>query len=154
MASLIKNQILKHLAKFTKNLSPDKIQISTLKGEGALSNLELNADLLMNIMELPLWLRLNKAVCNKVQVKIQWTKLKSEPIRLYLDEVVVEMETCADLRTPSGESEGGGGGMPQMPAGGKYGFIDRVIDGIFLSINSIHVRLKSEAFNASIQVGI
>ena len=67
MASLIKNQILKHLAKFTKNLSPDKIQISTLKGEGALSNLELNADLLMDIMELPLWLRLNKAVCNKVR---------------------------------------------------------------------------------------
>ena len=86
-------------------------------------------------------------------MKIQWTKLKSEPIRLYLDEVVVEMETCADLRTPPGEEGGGGGGgMPQMPAGGKYGFTDRVIDGIFLSINSIHVRLKSEAFNASIQV--
>ena len=93
-----------------------------------------------------------------MQIKIPWTKLKTEPIRLYLDEVVVEMETCADLRTPPGEEGGGGGGggaagMPQMSAGGKYGFTDRVIDGIFLSINSIHVRLKSEAFNASIQVG-
>ena len=89
----------------------------------------------------------------QVQVKIQWTKLKSEPIRLYLDEVVVEMETCAELRTPPGEDGGGVAGMQmQMPAGGKYGFTDRVIDGIFLSINSIHVRLKSEVFNASIQV--
>ena len=56
--------------RFTKNLSPDKIQLSTLKGEGELTNLELNEEILMELMDLPTWLRLNKAVCNKVSVKV------------------------------------------------------------------------------------
>jgi hypothetical protein len=51
MASLIKNQILKHLSKFAKNLSHDQIHLSTLKGEGELTNLELNdqESILMNL---------------------------------------------------------------------------------------------------------
>lgn len=102
MASLIKNQILKHLSKFAKNLSHDQIHLSTLKGEGELTNLELNDEVLTELLELPSWLRLSSATCNRVTVRIQWTKLKSVPINLYLDEVKVEVETCEDLRpTPN-----------------------------------------------------
>lgn len=56
--------------RFTKNLSPDKIQLSTLKGEGELTNLELDEKILMELMDLPTWLELNKAVCNKVNIKV------------------------------------------------------------------------------------
>ena len=98
MASLIKNQILKHLSKFAKNLSHDQIHLSTLKGEGELTNLELNDEVLTELLELPSWLRLTCATCNRVTVRIQWTKLKSVPIYLFLDEVRVEVETCEDLR--------------------------------------------------------
>lgn len=59
--------------RFTKNLSPDKIQISTLKGEGELRNLELNEEILMELMDLPTWLKLTKAVCNKVNIKVTLT---------------------------------------------------------------------------------
>lgn len=68
--------------RFAKNLNADKINISTLKGEGELSNLELNEEILMQLLDLPSWLILTKAVCNKINVKIQWTKLKSQPICL------------------------------------------------------------------------
>jgi hypothetical protein len=61
MASLIKNQILKHLSKFAKNLSHDQIHLSTLKGEGELTNLELNDEVLTELLELPSWLRLSSA---------------------------------------------------------------------------------------------
>ena len=44
MAGLIKNQILKHLSKFVKNLSPSQISLSALRGEGELTNLELNVE--------------------------------------------------------------------------------------------------------------
>ena len=98
MASLIKNQILKHLSKFAKNLSHDQIHLSTLKGEGELTNRELNDEVLTERLELPSWLRLTCATCNRVTVRIQWTKLKSVPIYLFLDEVRVEVETCEDLR--------------------------------------------------------
>uniref|UniRef100_T1JHD7 Uncharacterized protein n=1 Tax=Strigamia maritima TaxID=126957 RepID=T1JHD7_STRMM len=144
MASLIKNGILKHLSKFTKNLSADKINVSTLKGEGELTNLELNEEVLMDLLELPVWIRLTKAVCNKVSCKIMWTKLKSVPIYLNLDEVLVEMETCEELRPHSTQTS-----VPNYSSGGKYGFSDKVFDGMTVRVNSIVVNFNSKAFHAS-----
>lgn len=68
--------------RFTKNLSADKINLSTFKGEGELTNLELDETVLTDLLELPSWLRLTNALCNKVSFRIQWTKLKSVPIFL------------------------------------------------------------------------
>ena len=57
-------------SRFTKNLSPDKIKVSTLKGEGDLQNLELDETILMDILDLPTWLKLTKAVVNKLSIKV------------------------------------------------------------------------------------
>eukprot|EP00095_Tigriopus_kingsejongensis_P003689 maker-scaffold11_size778918-snap-gene-6.50 protein:Tk03689 transcript:maker-scaffold11_size778918-snap-gene-6.50-mRNA-1 annotation:"uhrf1-binding protein 1-like protein" len=150
MATLIKNQILKHLSKFVKNLSHNQINISTMKGEGELKNLELNEEVLTELLELPSWLKLNSATCNRVTVRIQWTKLKSVPIVLCLDEVRVEVETCENLRpvNPSAKSAtaAGGGG------GGHYGFVEKVVDGITVNVNSVILILKSHVFTASFQM--
>lgn len=145
MTSLLKNQILKHLSRFTKNLSPDKISLSALRGEGELANLELDETVLMDILELPTWLRLSKAICNRVGIKIQWTKLKTQPICLYLDEVVLEVETCENPRPPNN---------PQVASlrPGKYGFVERVIDGIYVHINSVQVFFLSKTFQACLQM--
>ncbi|OWF43212.1 UHRF1-binding protein 1-like isoform X2 [Mizuhopecten yessoensis] len=147
MASILKNQILKHLSKFTKNLSPDKINLSTLRGEGELSNLELDEAILMDLMDLPTWMRLKKAHCNKLTIKIAWTKLKSQPIGIYLDEVVLEMETCDDPRPPNNPAH-----EASYRSGGKYGFSDRVIDGIYVHINAVSVKFMSKKFHASLQL--
>ena len=37
-------------------------------------------------------------------------------------------------------------------SGGKYSMMDRVVDGICLSVNSVMVYFKSHAFHASLQV--
>ena len=80
---------VKLIFRFAKNLSHDQIQLSTLKGEGELKNLELNEQVLTELLELPSWLRLSGATCNRVAVRIQWTKLKSVPIHLSLDEATI-----------------------------------------------------------------
>lgn len=69
MAGIIKKQILKHLSRFTKNLSPDKINLSTLKGEGELKNLELDEEVLQNMLDLPTWLAINRVFCNKASIR-------------------------------------------------------------------------------------
>lgn len=146
MVSIIKNQLLKHLSRFIKNLSADKINLSTFKGEGELSNLELDEIVLTDLLELPSWLRLTNAWCNKVSFRIQWTKLKSVPIFLSLDEVHIDVETCEDLRSMS---------SPQgiLYAGSaKYSFIHKVIDGITVAVNTVLVTFKSPAFIASVQM--
>ena len=85
--------------RFAKNLSHDQINVSTLKGEGELKNLELNEEVLTDLAELPSWLRLSRATCNRVSLRIQWTKLKSVPIQLSLDEVITQLHFY-HLRNP------------------------------------------------------
>ncbi|XP_069995587.1 bridge-like lipid transfer protein family member 3B isoform X1 [Penaeus vannamei] len=147
MAGLIKNQILKHLSKFAKNLSSDSVNVSTLKGEGELTNLELNEIVLTDLLELPAWLRIKRALVNRVNLKIQWTKLKSVPILVSLDEVQVEMETCTDLRSQTSSSV-----LPSYSSGGRYGFADKVIDGMTVTVNSVLITFCSPAFHASFQL--
>ncbi|XP_077258947.1 bridge-like lipid transfer protein family member 3B isoform X2 [Temnothorax americanus] len=147
MVSIIKNQLLKHLSRFTKNLSADKINLSTFKGEGELSNLELDETVLTDLLELPSWLRLTNAWCNKVSFRIQWTKLKSVPIFLSLDEVHIDVETCEDLRSMSSPQ-----GIASYAGPAKYSFIHKVIDGITIAVNTVLVTFKSPAFIASVQM--
>lgn len=63
-------------------MSADKINLSTFKGEGELSNLELDETVLTDLLELPSWLRLTNAWCNKVSFRVPWAKIKSVPITL------------------------------------------------------------------------
>ncbi|XP_072030655.1 bridge-like lipid transfer protein family member 3B [Amphiura filiformis] len=151
MASIIKNQILKHLSKFAKNLSHDSIGLSLLRGEGNLTNLELDENVLMDVLELPSWINLKKAVCNKVSVKIPWTKLKTNPICVFLDMVEVQLETCRTLRTPTN------GSNDQFPtqigsSTGKYGFAEKVLDGMYIHVNSVSGTFVSDTFHADIQI--
>ncbi|KAF7989984.1 hypothetical protein HCN44_008658 [Aphidius gifuensis] len=148
MVSIIKNQLLKHLSRFTKNLSVDKINISTLRGEGELTNLELDESVLTDLLELPSWLKITSAWCNKVTIRVQWTKLKSVPICLNLDEVIVEVVTCDDLRNPSSNDAS----SSSLPGTTKYSFIHKVIDGITVNVNTAVVTFKSHTFIASVQI--
>ncbi|KAM8971874.1 bridge-like lipid transfer protein family member 3B [Pelodytes ibericus] len=133
--------------RFTKNLSPDKINLSTLKGEGQLTNLELDEDVLQSMLDLPTWLAINKVFCNKASIRIPWTKLKTHPISLSLDKVIMEMSTCEEPRKCNGPS-------PLVTASGQseYGFAEKVVEGISLSVNSIIIRIRAKAFNASFEL--
>ncbi|KTF80501.1 hypothetical protein cypCar_00019336, partial [Cyprinus carpio] len=119
---------------FAKNLSPDKINLSTLKGEGQLTNLELDEEVLQNMLDLPTWLAINKVFCNKATIRT-------------LDKVVMEMSTCDEPRPPNGPS-------PIATASGQseYGFAEKVVEGISLSVNSIVIRISAKAFNASFEL--
>ncbi|ELK10347.1 UHRF1-binding protein 1-like protein, partial [Pteropus alecto] len=133
--------------RFTKNLSPDKINLSTLKGEGELKNLELDEEVLQNMLDLPTWLAINKVFCNKASIRIPWTKLKTHPICLSLDKVIMEMSTCEEPRNPNGPS-------PIATASGQseYSFAEKVVEGITVSVNSIVIRIGAKAFNASFEL--
>lgn len=140
------------LCRYTKNLSSDKINISTFKGEGELTNLQLDENVLTELLELPSWLRLTSAWCNHITFKISWAKLKSVPIVLSLDEVNISVETCEIAR--SGTPTAGGGIQALAGNMGKYSFIHKVIDGITITVNTVNVSFKSPAFTSSVQVKI
>jgi hypothetical protein len=135
--------------RYTKNLSSDKINISTFKGEGELSNLQLDENVLTELLELPSWLKLTSAWCNHISFRISWAKLKSVPITLTLDEVNVSVETCEVARSGSGTPISG---IQSLPSLGRYSFIHKVIDGITIVVNTVNVSFKSPAFTSTVQV--
>ncbi|CAF3619670.1 unnamed protein product [Rotaria sordida] len=147
MASLIKNQIIKRLSKFVKNLSSNQINLSTLKGEGELSSIDLDEQALEDVIELPTWLKIRKATCGRVFIKIPWTNLKTLPIQLQLDDVTIEIETYEQLRDFRNSNDSSNANDPLL---GKYGFTNRVIDGISLTITNLTFAVKAQAFKASI----
>nr|XP_043893717.1 UHRF1-binding protein 1 isoform X3 [Solea senegalensis] len=132
---------------FTKNLSPDKINLSTLKGEGQLSNLELDEEVLQNMLDLPTWLAVTRVYCNKAAIRIQWTKLKTSPICLFLDKVEVEMRTCEEPRPPNGPSP-----IAITAGQSEYGFAEKVVEGMSVRINSITIKVQARAFHASFEL--
>ncbi|XP_065070490.1 bridge-like lipid transfer protein family member 3B [Rhopilema esculentum] len=154
MTSWAKNQIAKQLARFVKNLDPSQISLKFLKGEGELSNLELNEQVLTDLLELPPWLQLKKATCNRICTKIHWTSLKTDPIQLFLDCVEVDIfasETGSPKphdNVPSHQKYSSKD-KPQPVKTSKYGFAEKVVDGMYVSINSVLVSFKASGFRAS-----
>ncbi|XP_013141075.1 PREDICTED: UHRF1-binding protein 1-like [Papilio polytes] len=146
MVTIIKNQLLKHLSRYTKNLSPEQISLSALRGSGELQDLTLDEDLLTDLLELPAWVRLSSAKCNRVSFRIQWTKLKTVPIVLNLDEVHIALEVCTEPRVMNPGAAG------TMPAPGKYSYIHKVIDGISVAVNQVQVDFNCDAFTSSVQI--
>ncbi|RWS29184.1 UHRF1-binding protein 1-like protein, partial [Leptotrombidium deliense] len=134
-------------SRFFKNLSMDSLNLSTMKGQCDFYNLELNEEVLMDILEFPVWLNLTKATCNHVVIKIPWTKLKTLPIQFFLDEVFVFVETCENFRTHKNDSPTHSTSAPR-----KYGYAERLIDGIQITINSVVANFKSYEFLASFQL--
>ena len=80
------------LFRFTKNLSPDKIHVSTLKGEGDLSNLELDEKLLTELLDLPTWIKISKAVCNRVAIKVSSDAFLFSCLTIYIG-----LYCCTDI---------------------------------------------------------
>ncbi|XP_006141439.1 UHRF1-binding protein 1-like isoform X2 [Tupaia chinensis] len=99
------------------------------------------------MLDLPTWLAINKVFCNKASIRIPWTKLKTHPICLSLDKVIMEMSTCEEPRAPNGPS-------PIATASGQseYGFAEKVVEGITVSVSSIVIRIGAKAFNASFEL--
>ncbi|XP_052749957.1 UHRF1-binding protein 1-like [Galleria mellonella] len=146
MVTIIKNQLLKHLSRYTKNLSPEQISLSALRGSGELQDLTLDEDLLTDLLELPGWVRLTSAKCNRATFRIQWTKLKTVPIVLNLDEVHIALEVCSEPRVVNASAAGA------LPVPGKYSYIHKVIDGISVAVNQVQIDFNCDAFTSSVQI--
>ncbi|CAH8550195.1 unnamed protein product [Schistosoma intercalatum] len=147
MSSVLKNKILKPFLKFTKNLSSNKLHMSLLKGVLELETLELEENALMELLDLPTWLLLRKAYCTNVVAKIHWTKLKTHPVFISIDLVNIELQALNEPRpasqSPIANYRGGSG---------KYGFSDKVIDGVTIQVNSVFIEFFAQAFQGSVEL--
>lgn len=62
----------------------------------------------------------------------------------------ITIETCEFGRTENSTATGGWQSLTAPK--GKYNFIDKIIDGITVTINTVNVKFNSPAFTASVQL--
>ncbi|VDK66808.1 unnamed protein product [Onchocerca ochengi] len=130
--------------RFVRNITADQISVQILSGKGELKNIELNETVLSEVLELPTWLRVKRAICNRIAVKVPWTKLKSQPVQLFIDEVRVEVEL-------SSEEVIGCESNPLSAFGDStYGFANRVAEGMSLYVSSVEINFDSGVFRGSL----
>ncbi|CAI5454842.1 unnamed protein product [Caenorhabditis angaria] len=134
MAGLIKNQLVKHLSKFTRNLKPEQISLDVLRGNSKLQFIEINEEVLTDILELPTWLRIKRAYCTGVTVNVPWTRLKSSPIQIFIDEINVDVELSSGPPAKRGENPFG-----NLGDSNSYGFIEK----------NLEINFDSDAFGGS-----
>ncbi|KAE9415355.1 hypothetical protein Angca_006832 [Angiostrongylus cantonensis] len=145
MTSIIKNQIIKHLSKFARNLKPEQISLDVFKGKSKLHFIEINEGVLTDVLELPSWLRINRAFCTGVTVSVPWTKLKSAPVQIFIDEISVEVVLTSEppVNRKSDRS------VSTLGENTSYGFADKVVEGMSLYINTVEINFDSDAFGGS-----
>ncbi|KAI6177316.1 hypothetical protein M3Y97_00893400 [Aphelenchoides bicaudatus] len=145
MASIIKNQIVKHLSVFARNITPNQISVEVLRGKGELRNIILNEDVLSEKLELPPWLRIKHASCNRVTVKIPWMELNKKPVELHVDEIHVTLELCADNIDEFKQKR-------STNKSTSYGFGDKVIEGMSIFVNTVEIEFTSSRFRGSVML--
>ncbi|EGT40580.1 hypothetical protein CAEBREN_21357 [Caenorhabditis brenneri] len=144
MTSIIKNQLVKHLSKFTKNLKPEQISLDVLKGNSKLQFIEINEDVLTEILELPSWLKIKKAYCTGVAVNVPWTKLKTCPIQIFIDEINVDVELTNEKKKPPKSNP-----LGNLGDSSSYGFMNKIIENMSLYISSVEINFDSDVFGGS-----
>ncbi|TNM91658.1 hypothetical protein fugu_020038 [Takifugu bimaculatus] len=163
MAGLIKKQILKHLSRFAKDLSPDQINLSTAEGGGSPDQPGAGQGgppepagpaHLAGHQPCVLQQGHHQDTMDKVEdtSNLFGCDEKQEIVTRFtrcctLDKVEMEMSTCDEPRPPNGPS-------PIATASGQseYGFAEKVVEGMSLSINSIIIKISAKAFNASFEL--
>ena len=97
--------------------------------------------------QFPVWLNLKQAMVNKCFIDVPYTKIKSQPCQMILDQVVIIVETIENFRENTNYFN-----RLSLQSNGKYGLGERIIDGLKVKIDSVEIHFTSSAFTASLSL--
>ncbi|VDM53981.1 unnamed protein product [Angiostrongylus costaricensis] len=132
-------------SRFARNLKPEQISLDVFKGKSKLHFIEINEEVLTDVLELPSWLRINRAFCTGVTVSVPWTKLKSAPVQIFIDEISVEVVLTSEPPVDRKSDRL----VSTLGENASYGFADKVVEGMSLYINTVEISFGSDAFGGS-----
>ena len=144
----------KHWNKFVKNLRKEDLDFTRLlSGHGQIRNIELNEDEINKLLKeqgVPVPLEIKRVFISSVQFKVPpLTQLKSAPIVIYVDKVVVEVIEPLTL----GQWDMEPGIKSASPLDHTYQFADHVGDNIRVEVNEIDFKLATLGVKKAQEVG-
>ena len=155
------------LGPYIANLSRDKLRVGVWSGNVVFSDLVLRDDALDGL-ELPVLL--TRGSIGRLQLRVPWSRLRSQPIELVLEDVVLETalretpdleafvrrermhkrlqldaeEVLRGLRESAGAGRSSSGGT-SAPSAGFFSRFGRVLlDNLRLTLINVHVRVNAQ----------
>ena len=123
MERYIKSVLRPYIELFAVGFSTDQLSLSLLSGKGVIEDLEVNVDAVNDKLEeldpsIPF--RIRRIYVSRCHVVASVRKIKSRPLRLKLDTVIVDVEEPPVMLPPrQGLTRG-------APSKSKYGLGDRI----------------------------
>eukprot|EP00039_Didymoeca_costata_P010185 m.136390 g.136390 ORF g.136390 m.136390 type:complete len:1236 (-) comp14732_c0_seq1:1033-4740(-) len=153
MTQFMRKQVAQQLSLYFKNISPDQFNLSFFSGRAELTDLELKEDVPQRLLGFPSTLQLVRGTCCSVRAEVSWTKIVTQPIKISIGHTLVILRLLTEAPNQNSEEqqdvdEGLKPGDP--PKVEKYGFIDSVIDGVRVTVDSIMLTIEAEEFNSTI----
>ncbi|KAF0974610.1 hypothetical protein FDP41_006642 [Naegleria fowleri] len=149
---LISNVLGKYLSVFIKNWGKEALSLSFLKGTGALTNLQVNEQVIQEVLPID-FLQVMDAHVNQLSIRLPGiTRLTNDPIILTLDRLIINLEEPikpfvkkTPLKDFIDKNRGSQGDDTSKSSTGtsKYGFVDRIIDGIKIVVNWVEINVKT-----------
>ena len=147
--------------RFFKNLSPE--QLSTSSSTITLNSLELNEDTLKSLFLLSpsttspssqSLIKITSAYCSSLSLSIPWTSITTSPIVIAFDRLEIIIDILESPATTPVNEEGLNKVIADLAGDEEksYGFVDKIIDGISFSLNTLHVKMRAAQFTASLDL--
>uniref|UniRef100_A0A034VE87 Vacuolar protein sorting-associated protein 13B n=1 Tax=Bactrocera dorsalis TaxID=27457 RepID=A0A034VE87_BACDO len=102
--------IMEYVAKYVKNIRPEDMQLSLWEGEATLQNLDLRLDVLEEELQLPC--EFLSGHVHELTIRVPWTKITSEPIRIIINTI----EFVLKLRRDKPDDVSSASSSPQRKA--------------------------------------
>lgn len=99
-------------------------------------------------------IKVTSAICSSVSISIPWTSITTSPIVITFDSLEITIDI---LETPTGSPTHQVSSLASLASSNdaeekSYGFVDKIIDGICFSLNTLHIELRSSKFTATLDL--
>ncbi|EFC40977.1 hypothetical protein NAEGRDRAFT_80886 [Naegleria gruberi] len=160
---LISSVLGKYLSVFIKNWGKDALSLSFMKGSGSLNNLFVNEQVIQEVLPID-FLQVMDAHVNQLSIRLPGlTRLTNDPLIITLDKLVINLEEptkpfvkktpLKDFLEKNRGSQGDEGSSSSKTGTSKYGFVDRIIDGLKIVVNRVEINIKTLGPIPSTQIG-
>eukprot|EP00049_Salpingoeca_infusionum_P013754 m.256642 g.256642 ORF g.256642 m.256642 type:complete len:203 (-) comp15523_c0_seq1:1148-1756(-) len=158
MTSYIKRRVAEKLSLYFKDMTPDRFSLSFFKGEASLENLQVQEGFLHEALYLPSWLVVRKGKCSKVSCRMSMMRLKSQPICITIENVVVWVQAMDPSNPHLQEADqANAAAITTEPEeedveGEKYGTADMIADGLTVRINDVSILVDTPDCSATVEL--
>eukprot|EP00727_Mastigamoeba_balamuthi_P005456 m51a1_g153 hypothetical protein (1344) ;mRNA; r:490804-501369 len=147
MAAILERALRSYLAAFVKTTGDRQLDMSLLRGEINLSNIELNEKNMHALWKFPPTLEIKRISCGTLRMRVPWRNLSKEPIAVALANVTVVIgetrEPVDSVPDPVIERMLAPKEPTKSTAKKKRGFVDALLEDAQVEVSNVRIQFNA-----------